>query len=134
MLLLVIASGACAQEAAQQTGSAPAEQQVVDPVDINEKQAKELIDKSSPFILDVRTEKEYRLGHLEDAVLIPVNQLRNRWTEIKQPKDKEILVYCYSGQRSHSAAWFLVEHGFTKVYNLKSGIIAWYKAGYPIVK
>jgi len=133
-LLVVVCLGvACAQQA---TGQAKLESTTttVAPVEVDAKTAKELVDKGSPLILDVRTEKEYKLGHLKDAVLIPVNQLSSRWTELKQAPDKEILVYCHSGRRSHSAAWLLADKGFTDVKDLKGGIVSWQKAGYPTVK
>jgi rhodanese-related sulfurtransferase len=83
-------------------------------------------------ILDVRNQSEYDLGHLYNAVLIPVYQLENRTRELQAHANDEIIVYCRAGSRSALACQILVENGFTKVYNMLGGIIAWINAGYSI--
>jgi len=86
-----------------------------------------------PFImLDVRTPEEYAEGHIKGAVLIPVQVLAERLAEV--PKDKQVYVYCHSGKRSARASKLLAKHGFTNIENVMGGIVAWKKAGYPIVK
>jgi rhodanese-related sulfurtransferase len=62
------------------------------------------------FILDVREPSEFKAGHFESAVNIPLPTLRNTMHEL--PKDKEILVYCGVGQRSYYAARILRLNGF----------------------
>jgi len=86
-----------------------------------------------PFImLDVRTLEEYNQGHIKDAVLIPVQVLEARLSEV--PKDKQVYVYCHSGTRSARAAKMLAKHGFSNIENVLGGIEAWKHAGYPVVK
>lgn len=82
------------------------------------------------FLLDVRTPEEYREGHIEGATLIPVQELENRLAEI--PVDKQIIVYCRSGNRSRTAANILLENGFGMVYDM-GGINSWIEKGYPVV-
>ncbi|MCF7821118.1 MAG: rhodanese-like domain-containing protein [Mariprofundaceae bacterium] len=91
-------------------------------------------DKSPiPFMfLDVRTPDEYRDGHIQGAVLIPVQELGKRLAEV--PKDKRVYVYCHSGRRSVIASNMLVKGGFGNIENIEGGIVAWKKAGYPVVK
>ncbi len=84
-------------------------------------------------ILDVRTQSEYNEGHLENAVLIPVNELESRVDEILQYRDSEIIVYCKAGGRSAQASSILDSNNFTKVFNVLGGITAWESAGYPII-
>jgi len=98
------------------------------------KEALALIKKSDPLILDVRTPNEYYSGHIKGAKLIPLQQLESRWKEIEKYKDKNILVYCRSGNRSTVASEILVEKGFTKLHNLRHGVIGWRKAGEKLVK
>jgi NADPH-dependent 2,4-dienoyl-CoA reductase/sulfur reductase-like enzyme/rhodanese-related sulfurtransferase len=62
------------------------------------------------FILDVREPSEFKAGHFESAVNIPLPTLRNTMHAL--PKDKEILVYCGVGQRSYYAARILRLNGF----------------------
>jgi phage shock protein E len=86
-----------------------------------------------PFMfLDVRTPDEYNDGHIQGAVLIPVQELEKHLAEV--PKDKRVYVYCHSGRRSVTASNILVEGGFSNIENIEGGIVAWKKAGYPVVK
>jgi len=86
-----------------------------------------------PFVmLDVRTVEEYNQGHIKDAVLIPIQVLEERLSEV--PKDKQVYLYCHSGTRSARAAKMLAKHGFTNIENVLGGFEAWKHAGYPVVK
>jgi len=82
------------------------------------------------IILDVRTEEEYNSSHLFNSTLIPLAELEGRIGELDAYKNSEIIVYCRSGTRSRQASEILVDNGFTKVYNMLSGINAWIAAGY----
>ena len=102
--------------------------------EINADDGAKLIKNSNPLILDVRTPNEYHQGHIRNSKLIPVQQLESRISEINEYKDKPILVYCRSGNRSTVASEILIKHGFKKVYNLMGGIKGWKSAGKSIVK
>jgi NADPH-dependent 2,4-dienoyl-CoA reductase/sulfur reductase-like enzyme/rhodanese-related sulfurtransferase len=65
---------------------------------------------SQALILDVREPGEFKMGHVEGAVNIPLNSLRPRMHEL--PRDREILVYCAVGQRSYYASRALRLNGF----------------------
>ena len=84
-------------------------------------------------ILDVRTQREYDEGHLENALLIPLAELESRIDEILPYKDTQIIVYCKVGGRSAQASSILDSNNFTKVFNVQGGITAWESAGYPII-
>ncbi len=77
------------------------------------------------LLLDVRTQGEYDAGHIYDPTLIPVDELGSRISEIEDYKDKPVLVYCRSGNRSTTASNILISNGFTQVHNLLGGIGAW---------
>jgi len=83
-------------------------------------------------ILDVRDTTEFNLGHLYDSILIPLNELEARIGELEDYETSKIIIYCKSGYRSQQASEMLVEYGFTKVYNMVGGILAWIDADYPI--
>lgn len=87
----------------------------------------------SAVILDVRTPAEYssETGHLSKAVLIPVQELEQRLSELSAYKKQPILVYCRSGARSKTASTLLSAQGFS-VINMDGGIMAWNAANYPI--
>lgn len=91
-----------------------------------------LINQKSPLILDVRTPKEFYDGHIPGAQLIPLQQLSYRLSEIKDYKEKDIIVYCRSGNRSVVASEILIEKGFKKIYHLRSGIKGWITQGFNI--
>ncbi len=70
------------------------------------------------LILDVRDPSEYKSGHVEGAQNLPLDQVRDSLNEL--PRDREILTYCYVGQRSYYAARALSQYGFT-VRNISGG-------------
>jgi|MTBAKSStandDraft_1061840.scaffolds.fasta_scaffold00252_57 rhodanese-related sulfurtransferase len=88
---------------------------------------KELESGAPTLILDVREENELsgKLGQLENSVNIPVGSLENRILELKEAKDREIIVVCRSGKRAVRAAEILARNGFGNVRVLKGGMIAW---------
>ena len=74
--------------------------------------------KNGALLIDVRTEKEYQNGHLDNAVNIPLDSIRIRLNEID--KNREIIVYCQVGLRGYYAERILKQHGY-KVHNLSGG-------------
>lgn len=76
-------------------------------------------DKEDELIIDTRTQEEYEFGHIQGAINIPVDELRNRLSDI--PKEKTIIVYCAVGLRGYIAGRILKQHGYEKVYNLSGG-------------
>jgi NADPH-dependent 2,4-dienoyl-CoA reductase/sulfur reductase-like enzyme/rhodanese-related sulfurtransferase len=72
------------------------------------------------FLLDVRQPAELAVEHVPGAVNIPLPQLRSRLDEL--PRDKEICVFCRSGQRSYYATRILLQNGF-KAYNVSGGMM-----------
>jgi molybdopterin/thiamine biosynthesis adenylyltransferase/rhodanese-related sulfurtransferase len=76
-----------------------------------------------PLLLDVREPHEWDIVHLEDAKLIPVNTLAGHLDEL--PRDRPIVVYCKTGNRSARATQLLKDAGFRKVQNLEGGITRW---------
>lgn len=79
------------------------------------------VDGADAFVLDVRDVKEFEKGHLEQAVNIPLNELRNRLEEL--PRDREILTYCQVGQRSYYAMRMLSQRGF-QVRSITGGFLS----------
>ncbi|MBO0476198.1 FAD-dependent oxidoreductase [Vagococcus sp. DIV0080] len=71
--------------------------------------------ESGALLVDVRTEAEFNRGNITGFINLPLNDLRERMTEL--PKDKEIVLSCHSGQRSYIAARMLTQYGY-KIKNL----------------
>ncbi len=76
----------------------------------------------APLVLDVREPHEFQICHLE-ARSIPLSEIAGRLQELDA--DREIVVYCRSGQRAAAAVDFLKQAGFPRVWNLRGGILAW---------
>lgn len=102
--------------------------------EISPAEAAGLIRNITPLILDVRTPNEHRRGRLKDSVLIPLQQLQARWSEIVEYRDKDVLIYCATGNRSTVAAKILIDNGFKRIYNLRRGISGWENEKYPVVQ
>ena len=102
--------------------------------EVTAKDAAALIENIDPFILDVRTQREFNTGHLQDATLIPVQVLKGRIGSIAAHKDQPVFVYCRTGNRSTVAAKILIDAGFERVINLRRGIVEWQRAGLPVVR
>jgi hydroxyacylglutathione hydrolase len=84
-----------------------------------------------PFVLDVRTEGEWKSGHIEGALHIHGGKLEERYTEV--PSDRPVAVVCGSGYRASIASSFLKRHGYEDVCNVIGGMSAWKSAGLPVV-
>lgn len=92
---------------------------------ITQEAAKERMDSQDELvILDVRTEEEYNEDHIEGAILIPNEEIKEEPLEQIPDMDTEILLYCRSGVRSKEAANKLVNAGYTNVFDM-GGIIDW---------
>jgi len=74
-------------------------------------------------ILDVRSAKEYDAGHIEGAVLIPVNDIRENTGMLDT--GKETILYCRSGYRAYLALRTLKNHGFSDVKLLNGSYLSW---------
>lgn len=79
----------------------------------------------SLILLDVRQPEEYAEKNIPNSILIPLGELPVRLAELEQLKDKEIIVYCRSGNRSGQACMFLQMQGFSNPVNLRGGMLAW---------
>ena len=73
-------------------------------------------------------------GEIEGTnMFIPYDQIAERHTELPSAKDSRIVVYCRSGGMSAIAARTLVSSGYTNVWNLNGGMIAWQEGGYALL-
>lgn len=79
----------------------------------------ELLDKSQVIIIDTRTQIEFDMGHIDGAVNIAVDEMRDRLSEI--PKDTQLVLYCAIGYRGYLATQILKHNGYDQVYNLSGG-------------
>ncbi|WP_291568210.1 MULTISPECIES: rhodanese-like domain-containing protein [unclassified Clostridium] len=91
---------------------------------INNEQAEKLIEKNDELlILDVRSANEFKESRISNAINIPVDELEGEIYELEDYKDRPILVYCKAGSKSSVACSLMEEEGFSKLYNLRGGIL-----------
>ena len=79
-------------------------------------------------LLDVRTTAERQRQHIKGSLHIPLQELGRRMEELAKHRNKEVICYCQSGNRSVAAATRLKKQGFT-VANMKGGIAGWNSSG-----
>lgn len=85
-------------------------------IDINEGVAEYKKNKDA-VLLDVRTAEEYRGGHIDGSVNLPLDRI-NQIENIVKDKSTPLFVHCYSGGRSGQAVSYLKRKGYTKATNI----------------
>ncbi len=86
--------------------------------DISPEEALKLRQSRGVLTVDVRTREEYEAGHLDGALLFPLDTITSeRAAELLGPKDTVIVLYCRSGRRASAALGLLKDLGYSKVYN-----------------
>lgn len=92
---------------------------------------KAIDDKKDIVLLDVRTPEEFAKGHLQGSFNIPVDVVSEKIEQLLPSKDKTIYVYCLSGSRSVMAVEAMLKKGYTHVFDMDHGLLAWRVKGYP---
>ena len=92
---------------------------------ISQEEAVEIM-KTNPDarVVDVRTEKEYKEGHIPDATLAPIEEIRKGKLDALPDKEQPLLLYCRTGRRAEDAAAILAKEGYTDV-SVFGGILEW---------
>ena len=79
------------------------------------------------FFVDIREPYELSSGHVQGALLLPMNQVPHQLEQL--PRDRTLIVYCAAGVRSFGVTHFLREQGFEDSWSLVGGIGAWLQQG-----
>jgi rhodanese-related sulfurtransferase len=91
-----------------------------------------LLNNDDTILIDVRESAEFAKGHIENALPIPLSSLDGKLYELEQYKQTPVIVTCQQGSRSSAACKKLHKAGFTQVYDMKGGMLAWEDAKLPI--
>lgn len=88
------------------------------------------------LLLDVRSEAEFNgdQGHIAQARLVPLKQLKQQLEQINDYKNKPVITICRTDRRSAEAAKILIDQGFENVKVVRMGMTDWIKHDYPTVK
>jgi adenylyltransferase/sulfurtransferase len=96
--------------------------------EITPRDVKQMLDRKEQFVfIDCRLPNEYEITHIEGAKLIPLQQLGQRFAELKPLANEKIVVHCKSGGRSMQFTQMLRQQGFKDVRSMAGGILLWNK-------
>ena len=93
-------------------------------------EAVRMLNHDNAIMIDTRTDKEYGEGHIVNALHLPDASK----AKLDKYKDRPVIVYCRSGNRSTGYCSKLRKQGFESVYNLKGGVLAWERAELPLTR
>jgi adenylyltransferase/sulfurtransferase len=96
--------------------------------EVTPREVKAKLDRGEKFVLiDCRLPHEAQITQISGGTLLPLQQLPQRFGEIAERADDEVIVYCRSGGRSLQFAQVLRQNGFTNVRSMAGGILLWNK-------
>jgi rhodanese-related sulfurtransferase len=101
--------------------------------EIQPEEVKKAIDENLDFVLlDVRTVGEFSRGKITGSVNLPVDDVPKKIELLVPDKSSLVYVYCLSGSRSVAAVETMLKLGYSNVFNLQHGLLAWRIKGYPV--
>ncbi len=94
-----------------------------------------LVNRENAVVVDIRSEDDFRKGHITDAKNLTQAQIdAQQLAGLEKQKDAPIIVVCQAGMSANKAAASLAKQGFTKVSILQGGMGTWTGASLPVVK
>lgn len=93
-----------------------------------------LINHENAVVVDVRPAADFAKGHIINAMNLPMNGFAKQIGTLEKHRDHPIVVNCRSGAQSAQACALLRKQGFTKVHNLRGGLLAWQSANLPVTR
>jgi len=103
-------------------------------MNISAEDVKKAIDtKEQVILLDVRSPGEVALGKIAGAINVPIDEIEQRIEQVIPDKNVTVYVYCLSATRSPIAVGIMETLGYTKVYNMEHGLLAWRVLRFPTV-
>lgn len=89
---------------------------------ISYEDVKNMMKNKNCILIDVRSPQEFKERHLENSINIPLYELQKKTEKMIYDKEKTIIVYCQTGNRSNRALKILAKNGYKNIYNLKGGL------------
>ncbi len=126
LIVLLLWGGAVSCQSKPESSVEVTQSEGVVNVDVNVAAFAALIDTAETgLLLDVRTDREFAMGHIRGAAQIDFYRNDFREELAKLDPNVPVYVYCRSGNRSGQAAKMMKSMGFKTVYNLEGGMGAW---------
>jgi rhodanese-related sulfurtransferase len=85
-------------------------------------------------VLDLRAAEAFAEGHINGARHFDAVQIAGAGEALKKYKERPLIVYCDRGATAAAAVRTLVQQGFTKVFNLRGGLVAWRAENLPLAR
>ncbi len=92
------------------------------------------VNNESAQIIDVREAKDFKTGHIVDAINVPLAKLESELGNLQKYKQSPVIVVCQLGQHAGQAVKKLEAAGFGNVARLSGGMSAWRSENLPVVK
>ena len=102
--------------------------------DLTPPEVVQLLNHEDAVMIDVREASELSGDGIRSAKHVSFSTLSDRFSELLKFKDKPVIAFCMNGFKAPKACRLFCQQGFTKVYCLKGGIMAWKQANMPVVK
>ena len=102
--------------------------------EIGPNDAVRMINHDGAVVIDVRDDLEFKSGHIINAINAPLGLLEEQVEKLADYKSKPVIVCCRSGQKSAKAGSILKRQGFSSIFKLSGGLMAWSGANMPLKK
>jgi rhodanese-related sulfurtransferase len=93
-----------------------------------------MVNRDNAVILDIRDNKDFKAGHIVDAINIPFSNLDKRVGELEKYKQRPIIIVCKMGQHAGGVGSKLKALDFAEVHRLGGGMAEWSAANLPLIK
>lgn len=101
---------------------------------LSPQEATNKVNREGAVIVDLRDDDDFRQGHIAGSLNIPSAKLSDRLSELKEWKDKPVILVCRLGTHSGAAARILKMAGHTQIGRMRGGIESWRGEKLPLVK
>jgi len=92
------------------------------------------INKENARVLDIRDSKDFKAGHIVDAINVPLVKLDSEIKNLQKYKEQPLIIVCNMGQQAGQAVHKLQAAGFEKVFKLSGGMNGWRTEKLPVIK
>jgi rhodanese-related sulfurtransferase len=97
-------------------------------------QLPQLQNRESAVVVDICESDVLKKGHIEQAINLPLSQIKDKIAKLNKYKSKPIIISCQTGSQAGKAASILRSNEFSQLYILEGGMAAWKKENLPVVK
>ena len=96
--------------------------------------AQRITSNSAPWVIDTRSEFEFKSGHIPNAVHAPFLQILLKRARLPEDKNSELVIHCEHGPRAMMAKALLNLYGYRNTTLLKGHMLGWRRANLPLEK